>query len=530
MEKKRLKVFISGIGGSGTYYLAKYFLEIGYPVFGSDLEESELTQSLSQSGAEIYINQSDLSYLDELDIDLHIYSAALQTDHPERQFFASSNVISREVGEYTDNLLSDYFAGKLSKLEQKALKDVDLAPLLKIDWSAKKYIAVTGTDGKTTTSSMIYHLLQKIDKKAAMLTSLGMMVDGELVDTGLHTTTPTAQQLYDLLSDQKLEKIDYVILETTSHGLAMGRLAGAKFDIAVVTNITSEHLDYHQTWEHYFNSKARLLTHHLKKDGWAVLNPFDEESYVKLENLCTEHGIQYENIEHNETQKVALPDTHNTSYNRQNAALAIEVVRKLLPDEQPLRMFAAMHSFDGVKGRMEVIQNMPFQVIVDFAHTANSLEKLLLALREKLAPDKDLHVVFGCAGMRDKSKRAPMGSSAANLADAVYICPEDPRLESLPDINREILHGAGFTKQDLTKLDSSQKLHLTNPNGKTFKIFQQDSLKARFDAIKDAIHSAKSGDIVVICGKGHEKSLCFGMEEYEWSDQKAAKEILKHVR
>ncbi len=524
----KMKVFISGIGGSGTSYLAKYFLEVGYSVFGSDLSESEVVTSLRKAGAEVFVGEPNLGAIMELNVNLHIYSPALRADHPEREYFYQSNIESKEVGEFTDNLLDQYFAGHLSKIEEAALKKVDLAPLLNINWDQKKYVAVTGTDGKSTTSTMVYHLLQKLGKSVAMITTLGMEINGELMETGLHTTTPSAQELYELLSDVRLAEVEVIVLETTSHGLAMGRLAGSKFDVGIITNITQDHLDYHKTWENYFNSKARLLTRHLKPKGVAVLNPFDEKSYVALEKICEEQDISYTNIDLEETEKVALADIHNTSYNRQNGAQAVQAVRVLFPEEEPLRLFAALHSFQGLNGRMQVMQQEPFQVIVDFAHTGNALRSVLVALNQRLPEGKGLHVVFGCAGMRDANKRGEMGKAAAELANAIYLCPEDPRLESLPDINREVLMGAGFPAADpeLERLMHGDHVRFTLPNGKGVEVFQEFSPKARYDAIKAAIRAAQPDDIVVICGKGHEKSLCFETTEHDWSDQQAVQEIL----
>lgn len=527
-KQPAMKVFISGIGGSGTRMLAKYFLKLGYEVFGSDLNETDTTKELSSLGSQIFYGESNLEKIEELAVNLHIYSAALKADHPEREYFSQSNVESREVGEFTDQLLDEYFNKTLRKAEINAIKEVQLAPLLEIDWNKKKYVAVTGTDGKSTTSTMIYHLLQKMGKSVAMITTLGMEVNGQLMETGLHTTTPSAQELYELLSDKQLADVEVIILETTSHGLAMGRLAGSKFDVGVVTNITSEHLDYHKTWENYFASKARLLTKHLKPTGAAVLNPFDERSYVALEKICEANNINYTHIDVTETEKVALSDENDTNYNRQNGSQAVQAVRLLFPEEEPLRLYAALHSFRGLSGRMEIMQTDPFTVIVDFAHTANALQRVLEALRERLPEGKGIHVVFGCAGMRDKGKRAPMGKAASDLADAIYICPEDPRLEKLADINREILIGAGMPMHspELAKLEKEDTLRLTLPNGKGITLFQEFSPKARYDAIAAAIAAAQPGDIVVLCGKGHEKSLCFNTTEEDWSDQEAVKEIL----
>jgi UDP-N-acetylmuramoyl-L-alanyl-D-glutamate--2,6-diaminopimelate ligase len=175
---------------------------------------------------------------------------------------------------------------------------------------------------------------------------------------------------------------------------------------------------------------------------------------------------------------------------------------------------------------MEIMQTRPFEIIVDFAHTANALESVLRNLKEKLKSGGKLRVVFGCAGKRDVKKRFTMGEASVKYADVIYLAPEDPRTESLKDINREVLNGMGFTKVEIEEIAKKDFDEARLKNGKVVKVFQKGELSDRFDAIQSAIEDCQENDILVICGKGHEKSMCFGTTEYHWSDQEAVKSIM----
>lgn len=524
-----MNVFISGIGGQGASLLAQYYINLGYEVYGTDKTLNERIKAL---GIEKNILTGDcaLEFLHKAEITkigLYIYSSAFREDHPERMYFKDKRILKYEVGNLTDELIKQYLSGKMTTVEKSAFLNSNLLPLAKIDWNKKKYIAVTGTDGKTTTVSLIYHILRKLGKRTAAISTLGMLINNKFVDTGFHTTTPSSQELYRLLSSDELKEIDYVIIETTSHSLAMGRLAMAFFDVAVVTNITTEHLDYHKTWDNYFDSKTRLLTERLKNKGRVILNDMDKRSYVKLESLCKNNNINYKTFSKQVYNNISLKEEFDTDYNRINASLAIEAINSILGKESvTIPLNSILLDFTGVKGRMEYLQKNPFSIIVDFAHTENALNELLSSLKEKLGENRNIRVVFGCAGMRDKSKREKMGECATKYSNYIYICPEDPRVEDLGTINIEILKGMGIEIQDIDNFKQKNYCEFIK-DGKYIKVFQEFSVNSRFKALETAIFEAKEGDIVVICGKGHEETMCFNTTEYEWSDQTAINSILK---
>jgi len=377
-----------------------------------------------------------------------------------------------------------------------------------------KVIGVTGTDGKTTTVHLIHHILKTAGKKADLISTVSA--------PGFHTTTPNPWILQKLLRQMVGRGIKYVVLEATSHGLDQHRLWGVKFHIGIVTNITHEHLDYHKTYENYLAAKAKLF----RGVKFAILNRDDKSfSYLNSQSLIRNsqlitYGIKNKADFTPETFpfETLLPG----EYNQYNCLAAIAVTSALgIPPE---KIRKAVASFKGVVGRMEEInEGQDFKVIVDFAHTPNGLENTLKTLREEISKKKEgrLIAVFGCAGLRDVAKRPMMGEIAAWLADVSVLTAEDPRTEDVNEIINQIAQGclkAGAKEENLSNWSDwsflGEKVFLRIPD--------------RRQAIRFAIQKlAKKKDVVVICGKGHEQSMCYGKTEYPWSDQKEARKALR---
>lgn len=366
-----------------------------------------------------------------------------------------------------------------------------------------KIIGVTGTDGKTTTVHLIYSILKEAGKKSAFVSSIEAKIGEREIDTGFHVTTPNPWFLQKLLRQMVNKKVEYLVLEATSHGLDQHRLFGCNFQIGVITNITHEHLDYHQNFEKYLAAKAKLF----QGVKIAILNR-DEKHFNYLKRRAKKakivsYGIKkkaYFTLE-NFKFKTKLPG----EYNLYNCLAAIATTKALGIEDEIIRK--AMADFSGLPGRLEKIdKGQDFSVFVDFAHTPNGLENVLQSLQEEKRGR--LICVFGCAGERDKEKRPMMGEIASRLADLVVLTAEDPRTKDVNDIIEQIVVGckkAGGVEK---------KTYFRVPD--------------RREAITFAIKKlAKKGDIIVICGKGHEKSMCFGKTEYPWSDQKEAKLALK---
>lgn len=514
------KVHFTGIGGTGAYYLAQYFLSLGYQVSGSDINQGDRVKDLISRGAIVKMQPLSDANLSEIgELDLYIFSPALPKDHPEVVYFQNKATRSYDVGQITAEIIAKYNNGELTSEELAAVGESMLIPLVNIDWNAKKYIGVTGTDGKTTTSTFINYLFEQQGLRSALISTLGVKVGDKFLETGLHTTTPTAQELYHILTLPEMEKIDVVVLETTSHALAMGRVAGAKFDVGVITNITGDHLDYHGSFETYLQTKATLLTDHLKTTGIGIINPRDEMGYPQLKPILEQAQVSYLEIDVDKYQ-ISLPEYMQTHYNESNAAQAMEAVNRVTEQTQTT---VDLSGIPQISGRMEVVQQSPFQVIIDFAHTANGLRQVVSAVAARKGEGK-LHLVFGCPGMRDRTKRQPMGLVAYEFADHIYLCVDDPRTETLASINSAILKGMNIDKSE-ADLNGEYYSFPTDKNT-TVELFQEFSVNGRKAAIVRAIDNAQPGDIVLITGKSHEKSLSLGTTEHEWNEFSTVKELL----
>lgn len=363
-------------------------------------------------------------------------------------------------------------------------------------YPAKKLIVigVTGTDGKTTTSTIIYEILRKANKKVALITSVNAKIGGQELSTGLHVTSPDPWELQKLLRYISDKGFKYVVLESTSHGLAQHRLFGCNFKIGAVTNITHEHLDYHGTWEKYLKDKARLF----KKTKFAVLNK-DDRSFKPLKKYINSKIITYGMKKADFTlQNFPFKTKMPGEYNQYNCLAAIAVAKLLKISDADIKK--AIAGFKGVIGRMDIVYDKSFKIIIDFAHTPNALKQVLTAL--KASPCRRIISVFGCAGLRDVQKRPLMGEISCRLADVSIFTAEDPRTEDINKIFEQMESGCK-NKKNLYKEPDRKK------------------------AIKLAISMAKKGDIIGIFGKGHEQSMCLGTTEHPWSDHKAVREILK---
>lgn len=370
-------------------------------------------------------------------------------------------------------------------------------------WRKKiRIIGVTGTDGKTTTSTMIYHLLKQAGKKVALISTVAAYIGDQEIDTGFHVTTPSPFSLQKLLGKIAKQGYEFVVLEATSHGIDQFRLFGIQPEITVLTNITHEHLDYHGTYDHYFNTKASFLS----RAKIAIINKQDKsESMLRQFLRKKDLRISSYDLKTCEPSLRSVLMKHiSETYNRENALAAITTCMILhISTEVCIK---GIQSFKGVKGRMEEIQNnRGISVFVDFAHTPNALERALTTLRARVKQGSQLIAVFGCAGLRDHYKRPAMGRIASELADAAVFTAEDPRVEDVNVIIRQMKEGI---------IKNWGHMH---------------EIADRREAINFAINTlAKKGDVVGIFGKGHEQSMNLdGKHEIAWSDQEEAKKALQ---
>ncbi len=389
-------------------------------------------------------------------------------------------------------------------------------------------IGVTGTDGKTTTC----HLLHSILKRAAGLrpgyiSTISADIGGEIAPTGLHITTPGAPKIQAYLARMVAAGITHCILEATSHGLAQARLNGVEFDLALLTNVMHEHLDFHGSWEDYRDAKAllfKMLSRSWRKPNLPKLSVInaDDPSAGYFARIPADRVLRYglaeaadfraEDIAHqpNATvfsvagRQIALPLIGE--FNIANALAAIAAARAL--DVEWPAIVAGVKAVELVPGRMERIdEGQNFIAMVDFAHTPNALKRALEAGRRLIEPGKRLIAVFGSAGLRDVEKRRLMAETSARLADMTVLTAEDPRTESLDDILE--MMAAGCRAQG-------------GSEGETF-IRVED----RGEALYAACQMAQAGDLLMACGKGHEQSMCFGSTEYAWDDRQALRAALR---
>ncbi len=380
-----------------------------------------------------------------------------------------------------------------------------------------KIIGVTGTDGKTTTANLIYHILHETGEKAAIISSVGAVIDGENFDLSFHVTTPDRFAVQSYIKKAKKAGVKYIVLEVTSHALDQHRVQGIHIDVGVVTNITREHLDYHKTYEKYVNAKGKLL----KKAKIAVLNK-DDHSYLllKKKELRNYHNkiITYGMKKDSEINPHAFPFQTKLlgQFNKYNCLGAITVLQQLHIPDTVIRK--GLLSFKPPLGRQEIVYDKGFLVINDFAHTPHSFF-VILPEAKRLASNRLIHV-FGAAAKRDKFKRPEMGKISAKYSDIIVLTSEDPRDEPIESINNDILAGIkGFEVIP----DSDERLTFKFEQGKKYVYI----IPNRKEAIRFAISIAKKGDVVLMTGKGHEKSINYGKGEEPWDETATAKQAVE---
>ncbi len=366
-----------------------------------------------------------------------------------------------------------------------------------------KVIGVTGTDGKTTTTTLIYHILKNSGKNVSMISTVSAVIGNKSYDTGFHVTTPSPFAVQRYIQTAVNQANEYFILETTSHALDQFRVFGIDFLIGLITNITHEHLLYHKTYENYVVAKTQLLNWALK----GIVNK-DDNSYryilrhVNDKNKLKTYGLKEEADYNLEIQdRIGLKLAH---FNRYNYLAAYAVCRELgIPESS---IFEAMKTFELPPGRMEVVHDKKFMIINDFAHTPNAIHEALLTLKEAHPQRRIIHI-FGAAAFRDDAKRPMMGEESATFANMSIITEEDYRTEDPEKIAGEI--AIGFEKKGF---------HRVSPEhfGQTDKQFTV--IHDRKEAIEKALDVVQSGDIIILTGKGHEQSLCRGTQEYPWND------------
>lgn len=373
-----------------------------------------------------------------------------------------------------------------------------------------KMIGVTGTNGKTTTAFIIKKILEENGYKVGVVGTVGVAIGNEKYPADY--TTPDPSVLHRYLYMMKMAGCDVCIMEASSQALVQKRLYGINFDIGVYTNLSREHLDYHKTMESYAEAKAILMQSSdvcvinaddeyapfMKKNtrNKTVTYAIDTDADVMAEKVRLHHdGVEYKLTSKSGSYDIVYSVIGKFSVYNSLAALTVGMVMNV----SMKRAVKAVADMKTVRGRIEKIKNdRKINILIDFAHTPDSLENVLKTVREVY--DKRLITVFGCGGDRDKTKRPIMGKIACKYSDKVFVTSDNPRTENPDSIINDIVSG----------LDKNAYVRITD----------------RTQAIREALVEAKPGDTVLIAGKGHEKYQIFGTEKIHYDEREIVKQIL----
>lgn len=386
-------------------------------------------------------------------------------------------------------------------------------------------IGVTGTNGKTTTTFLIERMLAEAGYKVAMSSTVAYGVGDDIKQEVEHITTAQAGILQRRLRDFKRMGVEWVVLESSSHSLAQHRIWGVPYEIAVMTNVTNDHLDYHGTFDNYLNAKRRLFKiaakHGLK---FGVVNADDPNAKKFVDTIpnSVTYGVKAGDLraskiklsaDHSEYKATIGKDKYNIrinipgDFNVSNSLAAIAVGRKIGLSQKQIEKGIA--SLSGVEGRMSVIdEGQKFKVIIDFASTPDAFEHLFTSVRPTVKGK--LIAVFGSAGRRDEAKRAIQGEIAGKFCDELVLTEEDDRDIDGNSILSQIAEGGEKAGKVLDK--------------NMFKVLDRES------AIRFAFKRAKtSDDTVVLLGKGHEKTIERADGEHPWNETLLTHKILREL-
>ena len=412
------------------------------------------------------------------------------------------------------------------KVEDTRQAMMDIVPSF-FDYPANKMrmIGVTGTNGKTTTTHMIRHILRSQGHKVGIIGTIHIMIEDKSYP--IHNTTPDVVDLQHILNQMVNEGVTHCIMEVSSHALALGRVSGVEYDTAVFTNLTQDHLDFHKTFENYLAAKCKFFeqvsaSNQVKTGKGAVINIDDPYGHRVVE-ATTAPTMTYS------TQGKGTLNAHDVTMTSKTSTYTIEFDGKQYPIKMNTtglfnvyntlaaigaclyenismeKIDEALQSFRSVPGRFELIEEgQDFAVVVDYAHTPDGLQNILQTAQE--IKESKMIVVFGCGGDRDATKRPIMGRIAAEFGDTIFVTSDNPRTENPNQIVKDVEVGV---KEGLRE-------------GSTYEVVVD-----RKEAIKKAVRSARTGDIVIIAGKGHEDYQILKDRTIHFDDREVAREALK---
>lgn len=380
--------------------------------------------------------------------------------------------------------------------------------------STLKNIAITGTNGKTTTAFYLKHILENTGNKSGLIGTIANYIGDLKIESKL--TTPESNDLNSLLYEMISQGCTHNVMEVSSHSLVLHRVHGLDFRCGIFTNITSEHLDFHSTFENYLNAK-KILFDNLSENSFAIINADDPNSTTLTKSSKAKkitygvsdsadykiYNIRYDlsgtkfNISSG-SDEYSVSTSLIGTFNAYNATAAMAAAHSLGLDAD--KIVAAIKSAPQVPGRFEVIGSGSKKIIVDYSHTADSLKQALLAVREIVKNNMKVITIFGCGGNRDKTKRPEMGRIASDLSDDIIITSDNPRTEDPFQIINDIK--AGIVKNN-------------------FKVIEN-----REEAIALTVKSAPENSVILIAGKGHEDYQEINGVRNHFSDQETARKYL----
>ena len=376
-----------------------------------------------------------------------------------------------------------------------------------------KLIGVTGTNGKTTTVTLLFNLFKRLNKKVGLLSTVENRIDNEIIDS-THTT-PNAIALNSLLSEMVEKGCEYCFMEVSSHAVSQNRISGLHFDIAVFSNISRDHLDYHKTFNEYINAKKAFFDN-LTEDAVALINVDDKHGKTMVQNTKAEiktyaihsyadfKGRIIENSFDGLHLQIDSKDIFTQligSFNAYNVMAVYGVASILNVDD--ITALAAISALKSVNGRFDFnITKNQVITIVDYAHTPDALENVLSTIKDVRNGNETLYTIVGCGGDRDKGKRPMMANIAVQYSDKVIFTSDNPRSEDPNEIINDMKAGIDLT-------DSIKTL----------------SIPDRMEAIKTACLNAKPNDIILVAGKGHETYQEIKGVKHDFDDKQVLKQF-----
>ena len=392
-------------------------------------------------------------------------------------------------------------------------------------------IGVTGTDGKTTTATLLYEVLKKSGINAGVITTISAKYGDKEIDTGLHMTSPDTAIVQKIFKTMADAGVTHIVCEVTAHALDQYRFYGCNFAVSVITNTSHEHLDYFKTMENYVQTKSKIFQQskisvlNRDDDSFNILSKtikdFVDFSIDKKSNYQASHiNITADSMVFN-VNKLVIKTDSAYHYQIYNILAALAVIDQLKID--PKFLVETVINFPLAKGRREeVSNNLNIKAFVDFAHTPNAIQNTLSSIKQ--IKTGKLIAIFGATGGRDKTKRPLMGLAVSQLADIAFITSDDTRNEDILDINKQIISGIKPDSLLIETRNLSEIKKIIKENPKKFIYFNMPN---RHDAFNLAVQLTQPKDIVIAMGKGHENTILLGKTEYPWSDTEAFRSAFK---